>query len=190
MKTTQVYTSENWAADGTFKANIGQIVADDVVAQLRDSVPPQTMQSGLLQIGEAVNHDFAGHPLYTTFEHTLDGWRYCGSCHEGKTINRLGWGSVEADRVIVVAFEGIDDHNRPVFKIDDLAKKWRFGCVARLFDWDATEKQVREKFEQIGDSIRSDFFYFGNRFGCEPDGTPLNAGDKIIIHWTDGQMIF
>lgn len=96
MKTTQVYTSENWAADGTFKATIGQIVADDVVAQLRDSVPPQTMQRGLLQIGEAYSHDYDGAPLYTTFSKTADGWMFCGHCLNLETENRMGWSELAA----------------------------------------------------------------------------------------------
>lgn len=68
MKTA--YTQEQWTIDGTFEAQVGQVVADDVVAELRDGVPPVTMGDGILQVGEAVNHSYTGEALYTTFERT------------------------------------------------------------------------------------------------------------------------
>lgn len=190
MSTNNIYTKEQWSKDGSLSVNVGQLISEEVFCQLLESVPPKTFGRGIFQVGEPRNHDFAMRPLFDTFENTADGWKFCGKCLEGSTVNRLGWGDIAAERVILLEFEGIDDHNRPIFKIIDGQKKWRFGCCCNLFSLDATEEEVCKKFHKIGSAIRSDFYYFGNKFGCEPSGDPLFDGDKVVINWFNGNQVF
>lgn len=190
MKENNIYNMAQWQKDGSLSVKVGQLIDREVFEQLLNCVPPKTYGRGLFQVGEPRNHDFAMRPLFDTFENTADGWRFCGKCLEGSTVNRLGWGDVEAERILPVEFEGIDDHNRPIFKIIDGRKKWRFGCCCNLFRLDATEAEVCEKFQEIGDGIRSDFYYFGNKFGCEPAGDPLYDGDKVVIYWYNSNQTF
>lgn len=89
----ETYTKEKWYEDGDLKIAVGQPVADDVVAQLRDCVPPAYLSRTMLQVGEAYDND-AEHPsreLFTTF--TKDGgvWTYRGHCLYGKTEHRIGF---------------------------------------------------------------------------------------------------
>lgn len=73
---------------------------------------------------------------------------------------------------ITLEFVGIDDWNRPVFKMPNT--KMFFGSTDKLFDWDDTEEIVLEKL-QI-----DDLCYFGNHFNCEPlGGTYLEKGKEI-----------
>ena len=66
---------------------------------------------------------------------------------------------------IFVVFRGIDGFNRPVFK--ELGKKRNYyGCTHELFDWWDEEKDVLEKITE------DHLTFFGNSFGCEPEGTP------------------
>jgi hypothetical protein len=62
---------------------------------------------------------------------------------------------------------GVDNWNRPVWRAPD--QKAFFGDVNNLFDYDATEQQVREKVDLY------DLCYFGTHFGCEPMGTEVPA---------------
>jgi len=71
----------------------------------------------------------------------------------------------------VLKFEGIDDWNRPVFKDEN---NNRFGNVDILFDWGTPGEKVLEKIDET--MIQ----YFGDHFGCEPMGTPINP-DKITL---------
>lgn len=68
---------------------------------------------------------------------------------------------------IDITFEGIDSWNRPVFV--DLKTKKRYGSVDRLFSYDATEDDVLAKITPF------DLCYFGNRFDCEPMGSPAEG---------------
>lgn len=89
-----MYTMEDWARDGVLSLAIGQKVSDEVVAQLRDCVPPAYMSYYLFQVGEPANHDKeTGRPLYSTFAKDASGvWEYKGICLRGKQENRKGWG--------------------------------------------------------------------------------------------------
>jgi hypothetical protein len=72
-------------------------------------------------------------------------------------------------------FEGIDDWNRPIFKDQD---NNRFGNTEILFDWGTSYEEVREKISE------NNIQYFGDHFGCEPMGTPMNPDKiKLVKHW-------
>lgn len=71
-----------------------------------------------------------------------------------------------------IKFVGIDYWNRPVFK--SLDKRMQFyGSVHKLFPAGATETEVLEKVTE------KDLCFFGNKFNCEPWGTP--TGELKII---------
>ena len=62
--------------------------------------------------------------------------------------------------MIAVKFFGIDDWNRPVFK----SEYEFYGALNKLFDGQATEKEVLEKVTD------EDLVWFGSEFNCEPIG--------------------
>ena len=78
-----IYTKENWAQDGTLKVKVGQYVADDVIEELRDSVPPATYKSSCFQPGEAYTHSVDYVELYMTFVIDNGMWKYIGLCPKG-----------------------------------------------------------------------------------------------------------
>ena len=78
-----IYTKENWAQDGTLKVKVGQYVADDVVEELRDSVPPTTYKASCFQPGEAYTHSADYVELYMTFVIDNGMWKYIGLCPKG-----------------------------------------------------------------------------------------------------------
>jgi len=87
------YTMKDWQRDGSLNIALGQPVADDIVFQLINCVPPAHLGGGLFQVGEAKDNDLE-HPsryLYDTFKMTPDGWVYCGACLLGKTEPRKGY---------------------------------------------------------------------------------------------------
>lgn len=88
-----IYTMEQWNHDGTLKIKVGQRVAEDVVFQLRDCVPPAYLSRTMVQVGEAYDND-AEHPsreLFTTFTKEAGVWTYRGHCLYGKTEHRIGY---------------------------------------------------------------------------------------------------
>lgn len=78
-----IYTKENWAQDGTLKVKVGQYIADDVVEELRDSVPPTTYKASCFQPGEAYTHSADYVELYMTFVIDNGMWKYIGLCPKG-----------------------------------------------------------------------------------------------------------
>ena len=68
-------------------------------------------------------------------------------------------------------FKGIDNWNRPVWKAPD--KNEYYGDVNTLFDYGATEAEVREKIDIYC------LCNFGDHFGCEPMGT--DVPDKYYL---------
>ena len=83
----------------------------------------------------------------------------------------------------LVKFRGIDRFNRPCFKrVGDTkipegkerAPSYFYGCTHILFNRDAEEAEVLEKVSE------KDLVFFGNTFGCEPDGDPAPADIKIV----------
>lgn len=75
-----------------------------------------------------------------------------------------------------VEFVGIDGFNRPCFKrVGGVGKghSYYYGSTGVLFDMDATEEQVLALITE------KNLTFFGNRFGCEPDGFPIDVDIKI-----------
>jgi hypothetical protein len=73
-----------------------------------------------------------------------------------------------------IKFKGIDDFNRPVFKIVD--EDIYVGSVYTLFDWSVKPDDVIAHFK----SNTSELEYFGNKFNCEPTGGKLSCMFNII----------
>ena len=76
-----------------------------------------------------------------------------------------------------VEYVGIDRFNRPCFKrVGDIvipegrqrAPSYYYGSTDVLFDHHATEAEVLAKVEW------KDLTFFGNKFGCEPEGGPIS----------------
>lgn len=85
MKEMEVYTDEQWAKDGTFKAKPGQFVEDSVFYQLRDCVPPLHCCRDYMQVGEAHGYDFEKHcTTYTTFVKEEGKWKFIGELGNGE----------------------------------------------------------------------------------------------------------
>lgn len=75
-----------------------------------------------------------------------------------------------------IMFKGIDHFNRAVFQRINTndRRKYYYGCTSPLFDRDATEATVLAKIDT------SNLCFFGNSFGCEPEGTALPQGIRIV----------
>ena len=80
-----IYTSEDWTKDGSLKVKVGQYVADDVIEELLNSVPPTTYKATCFQPGEAYSHSEEYIPLYMTFITENGMWKYIGLCPKGST---------------------------------------------------------------------------------------------------------
>jgi hypothetical protein len=63
-----------------------------------------------------------------------------------------------------IKFKGIDNCNRPVYKVID--KLIYFGSTDVLFNDEAKEEEVNEYFKKNINELE----YFGTHFGCEPNG--------------------
>ena len=66
-----------------------------------------------------------------------------------------------------IKFVGIDSWNRPIFK--NIKCESFYGSTDILFNYGDTEEKVLEKVSE------KDITWFGNKFGCEPMGTPCNV---------------
>lgn len=90
----ELYTMEMWVRDGSFKANVGQEIADDIVMEMVNSLPPRNYRSDCTQIGGAYSHredlnDEKWKATYTTFKANSDGnWIFCGHCFANETQER------------------------------------------------------------------------------------------------------
>jgi hypothetical protein len=73
----------NWQQDGTLRMNVGQYVSDDIIIQLRDSVPPVTYKASCFQPGEAYALSIDYEDLYLTFVRDNGMWKYIGLCPKG-----------------------------------------------------------------------------------------------------------
>lgn len=74
-----MYTMKDWERDGSLNPQIGQIVADDVIDELANRIPPKTYSVSVFQVGEPYGFDFdQGRPTYETFHATKEGWKYVG----------------------------------------------------------------------------------------------------------------
>ena len=75
-----------------------------------------------------------------------------------------------------IKFKGIDSWNRPIYKV--LEGNYYIGSVEKLFDFTASKEDVDEYFR---DNL-STLVYFGHKFGCEPNGSPLKKEINLIIN--------
>lgn len=85
----QVYNS-SWYY-GTDALNVGDLVEQEIVDNLMDSLPPVCMRSDCSQIGEPASHkeDTNGNykATYATFKKVAEGiWEYCGDCFRGENV--------------------------------------------------------------------------------------------------------
>jgi len=91
----KIYTRQDWQNDRTFKAAIGQQVAEDVYQSFLNDMPPHYRKNGIMQGGEPYGHTIIeGHIFLTYITFTgCEGHRTCQghmpSLHEMNTITAL-----------------------------------------------------------------------------------------------------
>ena len=125
-----IYTKENWAQDGTLKVKVGQYVADDVVEELRDSVPPTTYKASCFQPGEAYTHSADYVELYMTFVIDNGMWKYIGLCPKGSnqpqpemdysTLNESRQGLKSMKLFNIIKQHGGFEEKTPSFYLHDM----------------------------------------------------------------------
>ena len=125
-----IYTKENWAQDGTLKVKVGQYVADDVIEELRDSVPPATYKSSCFQPGEAYTHSVDYVELYMTFVIDNGMWKYIGLCPKGSihpqpemdysTLNESRQGLKSLKLFNIIKQHGGFEEKTPSFYLHDM----------------------------------------------------------------------
>lgn len=93
---------------------------------------------------------------------------------ERDNIARKYFDQIKAYKTLNLEFRGIDDWNRPVYKVID--QKVYFGSVNKLFDWGTPEEEVNAFFKENTQWLE----FFGDHFGCEPNGG-RNDKLKLII---------
>lgn len=88
----RIITRKEWEAfgfDDSFRP--GDYVANDIIAELRDCLPPAWNASTLFQLGEPYSHEVdpetrKWRATYDTFVRvTRNDWRYVGHCFRGQT---------------------------------------------------------------------------------------------------------
>lgn len=91
---THVVTYKDWESARTLEKAMqpGDYAADEIVAALRDALPPTWYDSSFFQLGEPYSHrrdPKTGilRATYSTFSRDETGWRYCGHCFPGQTKN-------------------------------------------------------------------------------------------------------
>lgn len=90
MEEKNVYTMEQWAKDGTFKAKPGQFVEESIYWQMVNCVPPRSCSRNYLQVGEAYGYDFDKHcTTYSTFAREDGMWKFLGDLPYGEGKPRL-----------------------------------------------------------------------------------------------------
>ena len=81
-------------------------------------------------------------------------------------------------KIMDIKFKGIDDWNRPVYKVVDL--NVYIGDVDKLFDWDSTKEEV-DTYYNTADNINC-FVIFGSTFNRhDPLGTNIKKEIKLNI---------
>lgn len=84
MKTMALKTYENWKGNLDEYLEIGDEVDEGIVDHFISVLPPATLTSRLIQIGEP--YDIVdGRYTYMTIENRGGRWYYCGTCHRGST---------------------------------------------------------------------------------------------------------
>lgn len=79
-----------------------------------------------------------------------------------------------------VKFVGIDSFNRPIFRSIDFPRN-HFGATDVLFSFEADENEVLSRISA------KDLTYFGNKFDCEPMGTPATGLIIVKTHDENGE---
>ena len=69
----------------------GDAVAEEIVEDIRDSLPPTTNRANLMQSGEPSDHRMDPRvgrmrPTYITFQRRDGRWYFCGRCFEGDAV--------------------------------------------------------------------------------------------------------
>lgn len=97
---TEIKTLKGWCefSNRTGKESIydylrvGDVVAEDIVDNFMNMLPPRAMSHGYLQVGEAYSHVYdnsrALRPTYMTFAKCDGQWRYYGNCFAYETVDR------------------------------------------------------------------------------------------------------
>lgn len=97
---TDIKTVDGWNefADRAGKSGIydylkvGDVVAEDIVDNFMDIMPPRSMSYGYLQVGEPYDHVYdisrALRPIYMTFAMCNGHWRYYGNCFVWETVDK------------------------------------------------------------------------------------------------------
>ena len=134
-----IYTRENWAQDGTLKVKVGQYVADDVIEELRDSMPPTTYKSNCFQPGEAYTHSVDYVELYMTFVIDNGMWKYIGLCPKGSvhpqpemdysTLNESRQGLKSKKLFDIIKSHGGFAEKTPSFYLHDMSDDDVIGIV-------------------------------------------------------------
>lgn len=85
--THKLVTCADWKAAGSFEkaANPGDYVEACIIDQMRDCLPPASMDFGFLQMGEPYSHELdpdtgRWRPTFATFKKGGQHWIYCGNC--------------------------------------------------------------------------------------------------------------
>lgn len=86
----RVITRDDWEHFGFDDAfQHGDYIASDIIAELRDCLPPAWDSATLLQLGEVCGHAVdpetgKWRATYDTFVHATFGWCYVGRCFRGQ----------------------------------------------------------------------------------------------------------
>lgn len=134
-----IYTRENWVQDGSLKVKVGQYVADDVIKELRDSMPPTTYKSSCFQPGEAYTHSVDYVELYMTFVIDNGMWKYIGLCPKGSnqpqpemdysTLNESRQGLKSMKLFNIIKQHGGFNEKTPSFYLHDMTDNDVIGII-------------------------------------------------------------
>lgn len=76
----------------------------------------------------------------------------------------------------LVKFVGIDDWNRPIFKV--LEKNYYLSDVHNLFDYGTTEEEIIEFYKDK--ELNRHLTYHGSKFDSEPMGNRLDYNFELV----------
>lgn len=134
-----IYTKDNWNKDGYLKVKVGQYVVDDVIEELRDSVPPATYKSSCFQPGEAYTLSIDYENLYMTFIIDNGMWKYIGLCPKGSihpqpeidysSLNESRQGLKSMKLFNIIKQHGGFEEKTPSFYLHDITDEDVIGVV-------------------------------------------------------------
>lgn len=75
---------EDWTGNLHDFLEVGDLVDEDFVDYFIGVLPPATMNSHCIQIGEPYSH-IGRRATYSTLVKTNEGWAYAGHCFRGET---------------------------------------------------------------------------------------------------------